>query len=304
MTAMTHYGVLGVLQVPIALGLLRLSTEGRPAQTAAIDVIHCALDGGVRVLDTADSYALSDADLHYGEVLAREAIKAWHGPREDIRGITKAGMARPKGRWLPNARPEHLRKAVDGSLLALGVEQIFMLLLHGNDPSCPFEDSLATLAQLQQEFSGDVFLVTQNVDNLHERGGSNQVCHMHGELNSVLCRACHATQRVFEDYDGQSICPRCGASGKLRPDIVWFGEIPYHMEAIGARLSGCDLFIAVGTSGVVYPAAGFVQEALLGGAHTIEINRELSAVTGYFHHQRHGSATVEVVALVAELLAG
>jgi len=160
------------------------------------------------------------------------------------------------------------------------------------------------LAQLQQEFSGDVFLVTQNVDNLHERGGSNQVCHMHGELNSVLCRACHATQRVFEDYDGQSICPRCGASGKLRPDIVWFGEIPYHMEAIGARLSGCDLFIAVGTSGVVYPAAGFVQEALLGGAHTIEINRELSAVTGYFHHQRHGSATVEVVALVAELLAG
>lgn len=150
MTAMTHYGVLGVLQVPIALGLLRLSTEGRPAQTAAIDVIHCALDGGVRVLDTADSYALSDADLHYGEVLAREAIKAWHGPREDIRGITKAGMARPKGRWLPNARPEHLRKAVDGSLLALGVEQIFMLLLHGNDPSCPFEDSLATLAQLQQ----------------------------------------------------------------------------------------------------------------------------------------------------------
>ncbi len=150
MTAMTHYGVLGVLQVPIALGLLRLSTEGRPAQTAAIDVIHCALDGGVRVLDTADSYALSDADLHYGEVLAREAIKAWHGPREDIRVITKAGMARPKGRWLPNARPEHLRKAVDGSLLALGVEQIFMLLLHGNDPSCPFEDSLATLAQLQQ----------------------------------------------------------------------------------------------------------------------------------------------------------
>ena len=150
MTSITQYGVLGALELPMVLGLLRLSTEGRPTQAAAIDVIHHALDGGIRVLDTADSYALSDSDLHYGEVLAREAIQSWHGPREEVRVITKAGMARPKGRWLPNARPDHLRKAVDGSLLALGVEQIYMLLLHGNDPSCPFEDSLATLAQLQQ----------------------------------------------------------------------------------------------------------------------------------------------------------
>jgi NAD-dependent deacetylase len=160
------------------------------------------------------------------------------------------------------------------------------------------------LARLQTEFPGDVFLVTQNVDDLHERGGSQQVCHMHGELSSVLCLACNTTQRVSEDYDGQSSCPQCDASGKLRPDIVWFGEIPYHMDAIERRLHACDLFIAVGTSGVVYPAAGFVQEALLGGAHTIEINREASAVTGYFHHQRLGPATVEVVALVEELLAG
>ncbi len=160
------------------------------------------------------------------------------------------------------------------------------------------------LARLQTEFPGDVFLVTQNVDDLHERGGSQQVCHMHGELRSVLCLACNTTQRVSEDYNGQSSCPQCDASGKLRPDIVWFGEIPYHMEAIEKRLRACDLFIAVGTSGVVYPAAGFVQEALLGGAHTIEINREASAVTGYFHHQRLGPATFEVVALVEELLAG
>jgi NAD-dependent deacetylase len=158
------------------------------------------------------------------------------------------------------------------------------------------------LAQLQAEFSGDVFLITQNVDDLHERGGSKQVCHMHGELNSMLCQACTLAQTVAGDYDAGSCCPQCGVPGNLRPDIVWFGEIPYHMEIIAAMLRGCDLFIAVGTSGVVYPAAGFVQEALAAGAQTIEINRELSEVTGFFHQQRRGAATREVVTLVEELL--
>jgi NAD-dependent deacetylase len=160
------------------------------------------------------------------------------------------------------------------------------------------------LARLQAGFPGDVFLVTQNVDDLHERGGSEQVCHMHGELTSMLCLACNSTQPVLEDYDGRSHCPRCGTCARLRPDIVWFGEIPYHMDTIETRLRACDLFIAIGTSGLVYPAAGFVQEALSGGAQTIEINRESSAVTGYFHQQRLGPASVEVAALVDELLAG
>lgn len=164
-------------------------------------------------------------------------------------------------------------------------------------------DAHRALSRLQKEFPGDVFLVTQNVDDLHERGGSNQVCHMHGELNSVLCLACNGTACAREDYDGLSICSMCGASGTLRPDIVWFGEIPYHMETIIARLRVCDLFIAIGTSGVVYPAAGFVQEALSSGAQTIEINRELSEVAGYFHQQRRGAATLEVVKLMEELLA-
>lgn len=159
------------------------------------------------------------------------------------------------------------------------------------------------IARLQREFHGDVFLVTQNVDDLHERGGSRQVCHMHGELRGMLCQVCAAAQPAAGDFDGGSACPRCGAVGRLRPDIVWFGEIPYHMDTTLARLRACDLFIAVGTSGVVYPAAGFVQEALAGGAQTIEINRELSEVTGFFHRQRRGAATTEVVALVEELLA-
>lgn len=160
------------------------------------------------------------------------------------------------------------------------------------------------VARLQAEFPGGVFLVTQNVDDLHERGGSAQVCHMHGELNKVLCSSCYASLPVCADYDGASSCPQCGVTGKLRPDIVWFGEIPYDMDQIEAQLRSCDLFIAVGTSGVVYPAAGFVQEARLGGAYTVEINRELSDVTGYFHQQRRGIATVEVTALVEQLLAG
>lgn len=158
------------------------------------------------------------------------------------------------------------------------------------------------LALLQARFPGEVFLVTQNVDDLHERGGSAQVCHMHGELNKMLCQACDASLPATFDYDGASICPCCGAPGKLRPDIVWFGEIPYHMDSIAEHLRRCDLFVAVGTSGVVYPAAGFVQEALGNGAFTVEINPRLSDVTGYFHQQRRGTATVEVAALVQELL--
>lgn len=165
-------------------------------------------------------------------------------------------------------------------------------------------DAHRALARLQSVFSGEVFLVTQNVDDLHERGGSHQVCHMHGALNRMLCQACNQVQSATRDYDGSSHCPQCGAPGKLRPDIVWFGEIPYHMETISTMLRKCDLFVAVGTSGVVYPAAGFVQEALAAGARTIEINRELSEVTGFFHQQRRGAATQEVGALVEELLAG
>jgi histidinol-phosphate phosphatase family protein len=145
------YGVLGALDVPLGLGLLRLSTEGRPSEDDAIDVVRFALDQGIRLLDTADSYALDDRDLHYGERLVRKALDAWGGPRAEVRVVTKAGLARPKGRWVPNGRPEHLRKMVEGSLAALGVERIFMLLLHANDPKTPFEESLGALAALQKE---------------------------------------------------------------------------------------------------------------------------------------------------------
>ncbi len=159
------------------------------------------------------------------------------------------------------------------------------------------------LARLEREFAGDVFLVTQNVDDLHERGGSEQVCHMHGRLNHMLCGSCDLSVQATADYDGETACPGCGVAGRLRPDVVWFGEIPYHMEEIELRLADCDLFVAVGTSGVVYPAAGFVQRALAHGALTVEVNVETSDVTGFFHEQRQGPATRELAALVEELLA-
>ena len=150
MTESRNYGVLGELEVPLALGLLRLSTEGRPEETEAIEVIHHALDNGLRVLDLADVYSENEKDLHYAEHLARKAIDSWSGSQDALRVVTKAGLERPKGRWRPNGRPERLRSSVDGSLKALGVDQLFLFLLHANDPQCPFEASLATLAELQQ----------------------------------------------------------------------------------------------------------------------------------------------------------
>ncbi len=159
------------------------------------------------------------------------------------------------------------------------------------------------LAQLQRDANKSVFLITQNVDDLHERGGSEQVCHMHGELNNMLCTACGSRVPAIDNYDGSSRCPACNTEGQLRPDVVWFGEIPYHMALIDEQLRQCDVFIAVGTSGVVYPAAGFVADARSYGAMTLEVNKEVSEVSGLFDRQMQGVATEQVPRLVSELAA-
>jgi HAD superfamily hydrolase (TIGR01662 family) len=143
-------GFFGRLESRLGLGLLRLATEGRPAEDNAVAVIHFALNAGVRVLDTADVYSLGEDDLHYGERLVRHALDTWYGPKYEVRILTKVGLARPKGRWMPNGRPDHLRKAVDGSLAALGVERLFLLQLHARDSRVPFEETLAALAELQR----------------------------------------------------------------------------------------------------------------------------------------------------------
>jgi HAD superfamily hydrolase (TIGR01662 family) len=179
-------GILGSLNLRCGLGLLRLSTEGRPAEPDAIAVIHHALDRGIRLLDTADVYCLDDKDLHYGERLARKAVDSWKGPREEVRIITKAGLARPKGKWVPNGRPEHLRKIVDGSLKALGVEQLFALLLHANDPRTPFEDQLGTLAELQKAGKiAHLGLCNVSIPEVRQAQRHFTVCAIQNELSVI-----------------------------------------------------------------------------------------------------------------------
>ncbi len=163
----------------------------------------------------------------------------------------------------------------------------------------------AALARLEAglaERGGRLFLCTQNIDDLHERAGSRHVTHMHGELLKARCTACAAVVSWREDLGVETPCPACGRLGGLRPDVVWFGEMPMHMDAIGAALSGADLFVAVGTSGSVYPAAGFVAEARAAGVRTCEINLEPSDTARLFDEARYGPASEAVPAWVDGVL--
>lgn len=158
------------------------------------------------------------------------------------------------------------------------------------------------LARLEREWTkGDFLLVTQNVDDLHERGGSQKLLHMHGALNSALCADCGKRWEAPMVMAPGDACPHCGAPS-ARPDIVWFGEMPYGMHGIDEAISKCDIFAAIGTSGNVYPAAGFVTEARRRGAHCVEINLESSIVGGQFQQSILGPATQTVPAWVDELL--
>ena len=158
------------------------------------------------------------------------------------------------------------------------------------------------VARLQREFTGAVYLITQNVDDLHERGGSTQVCHMHGELQSMRCTCCGDSLPINSWLDSDSVCGLCNSQGALRPDIVWFGEMPYFMEEIDARIASCGLFIAIGTSGTVYPAAGFVRQARDTGAMCLELNKEAGHSASLFDECRLGLATELAEELVTELL--
>jgi NAD-dependent deacetylase len=160
------------------------------------------------------------------------------------------------------------------------------------------------LARLERKHPGDVVIVTQNIDALHEAAGSQHLIHMHGELLKALCASCGARHPWEEDIAGDTPCPACATTGGMRPDVVWFGEMPYHMERIAAHLSAADLFVSIGTSGNVYPAAGFVADARMNGAHTVELNLEPSEGASLFAEAIHGPATEVVPAYVERLLAG
>ncbi|QFT56503.1 Sir2 family NAD+-dependent deacetylase [Microbulbifer sp. THAF38] len=158
------------------------------------------------------------------------------------------------------------------------------------------------LAELEKEFSGDFLLVTQNIDDLHERAGSSNLIHMHGELLKARCSVSGQLFSLQGELQVTDRCDCCGLSGTLRPHVVWFGEMPLQMETIYAALSQCDLFISIGTSGNVYPAAGFVECANLAGAHSVELNLEPSSVGDAFAEHRYGPASKIVGSFVQELL--
>ena len=185
------------------------------------------------------------------------------------------------------------------------------------------------LARLDAEWPGELLIVTQNVDDLHERAGARRLLHMHGELTSGWCLRCNerfgwqgpmaphsvrpepvegphlAGESEEQSFDklrtNGNICPACGVRGNVRPDIVWFGEMPYEMERIDDALMNADLFVSIGTSGAVYPAAGFVQTARYCGAATLEINLEPSQGSIFFDETRLGRAAELVPAWVGEI---
>ncbi len=158
------------------------------------------------------------------------------------------------------------------------------------------------LARLDAAWPGELLLVTQNVDDLHERAGARRLLHMHGELLSGWCLACDGRNPWSGAMGVRAECPQCGAQA-VRADIVFFGEMPYRMEAIEAAISRADLFVSIGTSGAVYPAAGFVRSARSHGAQTLELNLEPSEGSHYFDESRMGPAGQLVPVWVDEMLA-
>ena len=161
----------------------------------------------------------------------------------------------------------------------------------------------AALARLERDHAGDVMVVTQNVDDLHERAGGRNVVHMHGELLKARCTACRHVLPWTEDLGLETACPACEGHGSMRPHVVWFGEMPMAMERIDAALEACDLFLSIGTSGSVYPAAGFVAQArAAGSAHTVELNLEPSEGHSLFAETLYGPASEVVPAYIARLL--
>lgn len=171
------------------------------------------------------------------------------------------------------------------------------------DPEIAPNAAHLALARLEQEWPGDVFLVTQNIDDLHERAGNRNLLHMHGELKKIRCDACDAHMEWVDELGVEHGCPQCHVVGRLRPHVVWFGEMPIGMDRIYEALDRCTLFMSIGTSGHVYPAAGFVSHVrMYTRAHTVELNMEPSNGATLFAETIYGPATEVVPAYIEALL--
>jgi len=161
------------------------------------------------------------------------------------------------------------------------------------------------LAELERRWPGEVLVVTQNVDSFHERAGTRNLVHMHGRHAEARCNPCGHVVPWTGDLSVEDVCAACGRAGGLRPNVVWFGEMPLELDRIQAALAACDHFVSIGTSGNVYPAAGFVALVRrLGRGHTVELNLEPSAGAALFAEAHYGPATEVVPRYVAALLDG
>ncbi len=174
---------------------------------------------------------------------------------------------------------------------------------HGDVKPNAAHIALAQLESAWEEGGRSVTVCTQNIDNLHERAGSKRVIHMHGEIGKVRCHDCGVVTVADGELSVNLGCGACGRTGGLRPHVVWFGEMPLEIDAIYEALAAADLFASIGTSGAVYPAAGFVGAARAAGIPTLEINLEPSENAEMFDAARYGKASEAVPAWVTEMMA-
>ena len=158
------------------------------------------------------------------------------------------------------------------------------------------------ITKLQQEYPGQVSIATQNVDTLHEKAGNQNVYHIHEQINQAVCLNCGQVMETWGDVDTETTCPHCHIMGMMKPNIVFFGENLLCMDKVEELLRRCDLFISIGTSGVVYPAAGFVQTAKYYGADTIEFTLETTANNFLFDRHIYGKAGETFPPFVDELI--
>jgi NAD-dependent deacetylase len=219
-----------------------------------------------------------------------EAMTARH---PSVVVLTGAGISRESG--LATFRDP------DGIWARVRVEDVATPGAQLRDPAIAPNAAHLALARFEREWPGGFLLVTQNVDDLHARAGSRRLVHMHGELGKARCGHCGHVAPWQEDLSVATACPSCGRAGGMRPHVVWFGEMPLAMDEIGAALDGCDLFMAIGTSGQVHPAAGFVAE-VAGRARTVELNLEPGAMSRAFDARIEGPASEPVPAFLATLL--
>ena len=158
------------------------------------------------------------------------------------------------------------------------------------------------ITKLQKEYPAQISIVTQNVDTLHEKAENSDIYHIHGQINQAVCQNCGHIIETFGDVDTQTICPNCQVIGMMKPNIVFFGENLLCMDKVDHLLRTCDLFLSVGTSGVVFPAAAFVQIAKMSGAHTVEFNLEPTSNNYYFDQHIFGKAGTTLPAFIDELI--